>query len=107
LRLLSFLLIAVGACLLALAGFDQFRGRTRSPIDATNTVGARNPDEFRHAMAYRWLRATLLLTAGVVLLRIIRAQERSDPSSPEFAGGAAMDAWSDSLKSQESTRKRP
>ncbi len=106
-RLLSCLLIAIGACLLALAGFDQIRGRTRSPIDATHTVEARSPDEFRHAMAYRWLRAATLLTAGAVLLRIIRAQERSDPSSPEFADGAAMETWSDPLKSQESTRKRP
>lgn len=106
-RFLTILLIAGGAFLLARAGFDQFRGRTHSPIDATHTVEARNSDEFRHAMAYRWLSATTLLTAGVVLLRIIRAQERSDPSSPEFAGGAAMDTWGDSLKSQESKRKRP
>jgi hypothetical protein len=58
-RIVSYILIAVGILMLASAGYDEFRGSTRSPSGGRytgyshHTISKQdNPEEFHGAMAY-------------------------------------------------------
>ena len=85
-RALSYILIVVGFWMLSLACYQEYRGVTDNP--GRRSVGKiskeNNPDGFRNAMTYRWLRAVLILGAGGGLLYIVRRQDRLDPLSPDF-----------------------
>jgi hypothetical protein len=119
-RILSYILMAVGILLLASAGYDECRGITHEP----SKYGGRysivasgwsheiirkktNPDNFHNAMVCHWVQASILLFAGFILFQIVKGQERVDPLSPDYAGNKALDEWSDAMKKEEERRKHP
>lgn len=70
----------------SLACYQEYQGVTDNP--ERRSIGKisekNNPDGFRNAMTYHWLRAVLILGAGSGLLYIVRRQDRLDPLSPDF-----------------------
>jgi len=89
-RILAYILIAVGILLFASAGYDEIRGSTRSPSGGKYTgythytiTRQADPEQFRNAMTYHWAYASILVAAGVIAYFIDRGQEKSDPMSPD------------------------
>ena len=86
-RVLSYILIAVGICLLARAGYDEFRGVTHMPVvffrsSSTFTYSGpfnrwylyhipvhreQNPKRFAEFMLTHWIYAILIEGIGCVL----------------------------------------
>ena len=42
--------------------------------------------------------------AGVILLLILRGEDRVDPMSPDYAGNKDLDEWGEALKKEEERR---
>ena len=89
-RIASYILIALGILLLAIAGIDEFRGATSSPSSARyggsshgTITKQNNPEQFGNAMTYHWVHASILLIGGVIAYLIDRGQDKSDPMSPD------------------------
>lgn len=88
-RIFSYILIALGVLLFASAGYDEFRGSTRSPsgrytgYSHYSITRQANPEEFRNAMTYHWFYASLLVIAGVIAYTIDKGQEKADPMSSD------------------------
>jgi hypothetical protein len=89
-RVISYILIAVGLLLFASAGYDEYRGSTRSPSGGRYTGYSHHtitkeakPEEFHNAMTYHWFYASVLAIAGVIAYMIDKGQEKSDPLSPD------------------------
>jgi len=87
-RIISYILLGFGILLLGRAGYDEFRGSTRtptskySPISETVTMDS-HPEVFRNAMTYHWFYAFMLLGAGGIAYLIDKGQDRVDPMSPD------------------------
>jgi hypothetical protein len=112
-RVVSYILIAVGLLLFASAGYDQYRGVTRSPSAGRYTGYSHStitrqskPEEFHNAMTWHWFYACMLVIVGVIAYQIVRGQEKADPLSPEFAGNKELDDWSKAMDAEEK-RKHP
>ena len=87
-RIISYLLAAAGILLLVSAGHDEFRGSTRVSMGRYGhshyTVIKRDkPEEFRNAMTYHWIYASMLLVAGLIANMIDRGQDKVDPMSSD------------------------
>jgi hypothetical protein len=83
-RVLSYILIIAGLCLLVRAGYQQYRGVTDDPIDISGDINrTKSSESFRGAIKSHWVSAGLTLFSGIVLYLIIRRQERLDPLSPD------------------------
>ena len=89
-RALPFVCLILGACLLASAGYDEFRGITRAPMGkpGANPYGRgivlkEDPKSFRNAMSCHWFNASLLIAAGLVFHCIVRKQDSLDPLAPD------------------------
>jgi hypothetical protein len=96
LRVLPYLLLVAGFYLFGHAVYDDHRGiaappyvpvRYSHPVERRDT----NPELFQALMSYEWECAFPVLIAGLVLLGIVRRADRSDPLSPSFSGGSALD----------------
>jgi hypothetical protein len=87
-RIFSYILVVVGILLLGRAGYDEFRGSTRtptsrySPVSETVTKDSK-PEVFRNAMTYHWFYAFMLLGAGGIAYWIDKGQDKVDPMSPD------------------------
>jgi hypothetical protein len=66
-----------------------------------------DPEGFRNLMLYQWIRASLYLCGGLVILGISRRADRSDPLSRNFAGNSALDELNDELTKEQEKRRRP
>jgi hypothetical protein len=87
-RIISYILVVVGILLLASAGYDEFRGSTRTPTSKYNPISETvtkdsNPEVFRNAMTYHWFYAVMLLGAGGIAYWIDKGQDKVDPMSPD------------------------
>jgi hypothetical protein len=88
-RIIVYILIAIGVLSFASAGYDEFRGRTRSPSSrytgySSHTITRQaDPDQFRNAMNYHWFFAGMLTIAGVIALAIDRGGDKCDPMSED------------------------
>jgi hypothetical protein len=95
LRVLAYVLLVVGVGLLAVAGYQQYRGVTRQPtligsgmhtsfvVSGDTIHRASHPEAFRGAMEVHWYYALATFLGGVILLSIIRGQDRADPFAPD------------------------
>lgn len=87
-RIVSYIFVLVGILLLASAGYDEFRGSTRTPtseydpISDTVTKNSK-PEVFHNAMTYHWFYAFMLLGAGGIAYWIDKGQDKVDPMSPD------------------------
>ena len=113
-RIISYMLIGFGILLFASAGYDEFRGITRSPSYSRSSISysytitrQTEPEQFHNAMTYHWFYATIVVIAGIIAYFVDRGQEKSDPMSPDYAGNQALDDWSDAMKKEEERRKHP
>ncbi|MEA3208062.1 MAG: hypothetical protein QOE70_1119 [Chthoniobacter sp.] len=94
------------------AAYDENRGvaappyaptRYTRPIEKRDT----HPALFRALMNYEWGSPFVFLFGGLVLLRIIRRANRSDPFSPSFSGNAALDQCERTLDAELEKKHRP
>ena len=94
-RLLSYILVILGFCLLCRAADQQYRGITTEPVflveerlagivKSGKIVRQKDPEDFRVAMTFHWLFGIASTFAGIGLYLHIRRQERLDPFSPDF-----------------------
>ncbi len=94
-RLLSYILVILGICLLSKAAYDQYRGITTAPavlareqvagiVKTGEITRQTDPDDFRVAMACRWFLGLVSAFAGISLYLSVRRQDRLDPFSPDF-----------------------
>jgi hypothetical protein len=90
-RGLSYILIAAGLILAGRAAFDEHRGITTEPVIEAGSIileygkvaKSENPNGFQNDMNFHWLYACLTLGAGLILLQIIRKEDRLDPLAPD------------------------
>jgi hypothetical protein len=87
-RIVSYIIVAIGVLLLANAGYDEFRGSTHAPTGRYNRISYAitkngNPEEFHNAMVVHLCRSFLFSLAGVILFMIDRGQEKVDPMSAD------------------------
>ena len=94
-RILSYIIIAAGIILLALAGYDEMRGSTHAPsmgslsgIGGATSSGeiitrAGDPQDFHNAMTYHWFFASMLVGAGIIVALINKRQDAVDPMSAD------------------------
>jgi hypothetical protein len=89
-RIIAYILMAVGVLLLASAGYDEVRGSTRAPSGRyagyshyTITKDG-DPEQFHNAMTYHWFYASMLLIAGIIAYMIDKGQDRVDPMSADL-----------------------
>ena len=111
-RIFSYILIAVGLLLFASAGFDEYRGSTRSPSDHKYTgyshytiTKQTKPEEFHNAMTYHWFYASMLVIAGVIAYMIDKGQEKCDPLSPDSDERIDDELRKDELVEKEQSQK--
>jgi hypothetical protein len=104
--------IILGVYLLIQAAGDESKGVTT--IHSPRAAGpsqiverSENPQMFRNAMVYQWLRASLFVGAGLVIRGICRRADRTDPFSPHFAGSQALDELNKKLTQEEEHRREP
>ena len=80
-RILSYILMAVGIFLLASDGYDEFRGVTGVPVmfgsgsypltfDSGDIIKKDNPEDFHDAMVCHWSQASMIVIAGFILFMI-------------------------------------
>lgn len=67
------------------------------------------PDRFHDAISYGALYSFLFLALGFSMWEAARRSEKSDPSSPDYAGSKALDDWSKALDEEAERRglKKP
>jgi hypothetical protein len=114
-RILAYLFLIWGGFAIFATYHDEQRGVTAvyqpGTIYAAYTQNvvkrADDPEKFRDAMKYQWLRASVPLVLSMILFGIIRQQDRLDPMSPRFAGNKALDELSDELDREKRRRERP
>ena len=110
-RKFAYGLILFGICLLGDAAWDEHRGIAEAANwgrAAPAVVDrAENPKGFRSLMVYQWVRAPLILCAGLFILGLCRRADRTDPFSPDFAGNEALDDLNRTLTEEQDRRKRP
>jgi len=117
-RIFSYILIALGVLLFASAGYDEFRGSTRSPSGGRYTgyshytiTKETKPEEFHNAMTYHWVYASLLVIAGVIAYMVDKGQEKVDPMSSDSDENIDEELRKDELdeevKKENEKHKRP
>ena len=106
-------LIVAGLLLFVLALNDEQRG-IASVIPPRAYTGVRytakkvdDPTQFHNLMTYEWIRASLLLGAGIILLTMCRSADKTDPFSPRFAGKRELDELGEELNREKEKRQRP
>ena len=88
-RILSYILVALGVLLFVSAGYDEFRGSTHSPsgryggYSHYTITKQTNPEAFHDAMTYHWFYASLLVIAGVIAYMVDKGQEKADPMASD------------------------
>jgi hypothetical protein len=91
-RVLSYILMIAGLCLLGIAAYQEWSGVTTRPITGRtgSVVGgpkhierASDAEYFRRVMAAHWLYASIITFLGVALRLIILGQDRADPLAPD------------------------
>ena len=92
-RVLSYILAIVGLCMLASAGYQEYRGVTTKPVmmgrgslsfASGKIVRKSDPEGFHNAMIFHWVFGCLIVASALILHLIIRGQDRTDPLSPNF-----------------------
>ena len=58
-------------------------------------------------MTYHWFYASMILTVGFILSRIVKGQDKCDPLSPTYAGNKALDDWGAAMKRGRGTAQTP
>jgi hypothetical protein len=117
-RILSYILMAVGIFLLTSDGYDEIHGVTGVPVmfgsgsypltfDSEDIIKKDNPETFHDAMVCHWAQASMIAIAGFILFMIDRKQERLDPLSPNFRGTKALDELDEEMKNEEEQHKNP
>ena len=111
-RIFAYILIAVGLLLFASAGYDEYRGSTRSPSGGRYTgyshytiTRQAKPEEFHNAMTYHWFYASMLVIAGVIAYMIDRGQEKCDPLSADSDEQIDDELRKDELVEKEQSQK--
>ena len=109
----AYFLILLGICLFGSAAYDEHRGIAfvTDPGDGPSwphiAKRAEDPQGFHNLMMYQWIRASVVLCAGFILLGISRRLERLDPLNPDFKGNPAIDELNDELTKEQEKRRRP
>ena len=117
-RTVSYILVAIGVLLLASAGYDEFRGSTRSPSGGKYTgyshytiTKQAKPEEFHNAMTYHWFYASMLLVGGFIAYLIDKGQDKVDPMSPDadenIDDELRTDEMDEKIKKEEEQDKHP
>ncbi len=112
--------MAIGFLTLAWNGYDEFQGSTSVPAtysgrysfassDSSQGIVIKkvDPEAFRNAMIYHWVRSSMLAIGGIILFRIDKSQERLDPLSPDFGGNKALDELEDEMNKEEEQHRHP
>jgi len=111
-RISGYLMIVFSALQFLHAKYDEDRGVAAPlfvPTRYTRPVVIRgqNPAMFRALMNYEWACPWAFAGCGMILLSIVRASDRSDPFSPNFAGNKALDECESILDSKLRNKYRP
>jgi len=111
-RPLAHFLIIWGVILLLFAAYDEHR--EIASVIPPGRYGRRQiikkadkPEEFRNLMIYQWLRDSLVVSAGFIILGMCRRADSLDPFSPDFAGKSEIDDLERTLDEEEQKRHRP
>ena len=83
-RWLAYLLFFLGILFLADAARDQHRGLTDAPPGHNTIARTQDPEQFQNFMASKWLRSSLLLGGGFIILAFCRRADRLDPFSTDL-----------------------
>jgi hypothetical protein len=69
-RFFPYILTVIGILYLASNSYDEFRGDTLEPTRGSinHLRKESDPETFHNAMVYKWSYATMILTAGLMLL---------------------------------------
>ena len=113
-RTVSYILVAIGVLLLASAGYDEFRGSTRSPSGGKYTgyshytiTKQAKPEEFHNAMTYHWFYASMLLVGGFIAYLIDKGQDKVDPMSPDADENVDEELRKDELDEEMKNKEEP
>ena len=88
-RIASYLFLAFGVLLLAIVGYDEYRGVTRAPSGRYTGYShysiskQAKAEEFHNAITVHLTRSFLMLLLGFFALMIDRGQEKVDPMAPD------------------------
>jgi p-aminobenzoyl-glutamate transporter AbgT len=109
-RIISYILVVVGILLLARAGYDEFRGSTRTPTSKYNPISETvtkngNPDVFHNAMTYHWFYASMIVIAGVIAYVVDKGQDKVDPMSSDADEKIDEELRKDELDEETKTEK--
>lgn len=110
---LAYVIILIGLCLFGDAVHDQHRGIASAATPGggpglPNTAKfSEDPQGFHNLMLYQWIRASLVLGSGFILIGFCRRADRLDPFSPDFAGDADLDELDRTLTNEREKRRRP
>jgi hypothetical protein len=110
-NILAYFLIGLGVLQFASIGYDECRGVTSSPSDGSATVlpatiqKQSEPDQFHNAIVCHCYYAFTTLMFGILMLVVEKRMDKSDPTSPDFAGNKALDDWAIAMKKTEEIQK--
>ena len=104
-RYIPHIMIFVGICLLGHAAYDEHRGVVVSRFRLVQRT--EDPQRFRSLMLSEWLRASIFVCAGFVILGIYRRADRLDPFSPDFTSNSALDELDQTLTDEQRKQRKP
>jgi hypothetical protein len=111
-RIVSYIIIVAGLLLLAIAGYDEFRGSTRAPSGGRYTgyshytiTKQTKPEEFHNAMTYHWFYASMIVIAGVIAYVVDKGQDKVDPMSSDADEKIDEELRKDELDEETKTEK--
>jgi hypothetical protein len=105
-RILAYFFILLGLVLLIRAARSENSGVSRAigpGAGITYLVERReiDPKAFRALMNYQWIESTMPVLIGIVILGLLRRQEKLEPFSVDFAGTSAIDDLEKTLNEKE------
>ncbi|HEX8295749.1 MAG TPA: hypothetical protein VF593_05580 [Chthoniobacteraceae bacterium] len=130
-RFLGGIFIVTGILLLIYAGYEEARGvvklsygskyippallesasdsipRKISRRQVLTATRVQDPAVFRALMYYKWARGPVCLIPGLLILRLLRRQERLNPFSPGFPGLSSLNELDRVMAEEEQKHHRP
>ena len=108
-RIPAYILIASSILWMGFAIHGHIRGVTTEPtydyFPGDTVSRSSKPERFHNAIKIHWALSLLYGASGVILLVIVRGQNRADPTSSEFAGKKELEEWGKALDKEEERRR--